>query len=278
MSYKIVIDSCGELPENLKKDARFESVPLTIMVGEDTIIDDETFNQKEFLKKVADCAECAKTACPSPEKYMEAYQTEANDIFVITLSAKLSGSYNSACLGKHLYEEQYGEKNIHIIDSESASVGESQIALKIVELYEEGKTFEEIRTLAEKYRDEMNTYFILDNLETLRKNGRLTGVKSFVAATLSIKPVMGAEKGEIIQLGQAMGIKKAMQKMADMIIKEAVDMKSKRLMISHCNCAERAEAMKKLLTDRGEYRDIVILDMAGLSTTYANDGGIIVTL
>lgn len=278
MSYKIVLDSSGELPVNLKNDSRFENVPLTLIVGDETIIDDETFNQKEYLQKVAACSECAKSACPSPERYMESYETEAEDVYVITLSSKLSGSYNSACLGKSLYEENKGAKNIHVIDSESASVGQSQIALRIVDYYEQGKTFEEICPLIDQYRDEMRTYFVLDNLETLRKNGRLTKTKAVVAATLSIKPVMGAEKGEIIQLGQAMGIKKALQKLADLAVKNAGETKEKRLMISHCNCPERAEVVKKFLTDRGEYKEIIVVEMAGLSSTYANDGGIIVTI
>lgn len=278
MSYKIILDSCGELPENLKKDKRFERVALTINVGGETIIDDDTFNQADFLKKVAKSSECAKTACPSPEQYMKAYHTDADDVFVITLSSQLSGSYNSACLGKHLYEEKYGNKNIHVIDSKSASVGQSQIAFKIVDLYEEGKSYQEICSLADAYRDEMTTHFILDNLETLRKNGRLSRVKTIVATTLSIKPIMGADEGQIVQLGQAMGMKKALQKMADMIVKKIEDTKSRRLMISHCNCPERADAMKKLLLERGEYLEIVILDTAGISSTYANDGGIIVTI
>lgn len=275
MSYKIVLDSCGELPEELKKDERFERVPLTIQVGNETIVDDDTFNQQEFLKKVAACSECAKSACPSPEKYMESYRTQAEDVFVITLSSQLSGSYNSACLGKHLYEDKYGQKNIHVVDSQSASIGQTQIALRIVELYEEGKSFEEICEEIEVFRDEINTYFILDNLETLRKNGRLSRVKSIVASTLSIKPIMAAENGTIIQLAQSMGMKKALQKMADMLIKATKEPEKKRLMISYCNCPQRAETFKKLMQERANFKDIILLDMAGISSTYANDGGII---
>mgnify|MGYP000193449659 CR=1 FL=1 len=86
----------------------------------------------------------------------------------------------------------------------------------VMELEEKGLAFEEIVQQLEAFRDEMNTYFVLNNLETLRKNGRLTGVKALVASTLNIKPVMGAtEEGTIIQLGQAIGLKKALQKMAD---------------------------------------------------------------
>ena len=102
MSYKIVLDSCGELPEKLKNDPHFERVPLSLEVGDYYVMDDDTFDQKRFLKEVAACPTCPKSACPSPEKYMEAYRTDADRVYVITLSSHLSGSYNSAELGRQL--------------------------------------------------------------------------------------------------------------------------------------------------------------------------------
>ncbi|MDD3205448.1 MAG: DegV family protein [Lachnospiraceae bacterium] len=280
MSYKIVIDSCGELPEELKKDTHFQHVPLGLEVGDYQILDDENFDQKEFLQKVAACKTCPKSSCPSPEKYMEAYHTDAENVYATTLSANLSGSYNSAVLGMNLYHETYGEKNIHIVDSCSASCGETQIALLAQELEEEGThTFEEIVERLETYRDEMHTYFILDNLETLRKNGRLSGVKALVASTLSIKPVMGANnEGVILQLSQAIGMKKAIQKMVDIVVKEAGDSASKRVMITHCNCPERAQITKEALEKKAQWKEIIIMDTAGISSMYANDGGIILTV
>lgn len=278
MSYKIILDSCGELPEEYKKDKRFEIVALGLEVEDYHIMDDENFNQKEFLEKVAACPTCPKSSCPSPEKYREAYNCDADDIFVITLSQKLSGSYNSAMLGKSLYHEKYGDKNIYVCDSESASCGETQIAFKAMELEEAGVPFEEIVNELEKFRDAMNTYFVLDNLETLRKNGRLTGVKALVASTLSIKPVMGALKGSIIQKGQAIGIKKALAKMADVIVKDVINPEQKKLMITHCNCPERAELLKSMLLEKINVRSVLIMDTAGISSMYANDGGVIVTI
>ena len=278
MGYKIVVDSCCELPEEYKKDKRFEIVALGLEVGDYHVMDDENFNQKEFLEKVAACPTCPKSSCPSPEKYREPYNCDADDIFVVTLSQKLSGSYNSAMLGKSLYLEKYGDKNIHVCDSESASCGEAQIAFKAMELEEAGLPFDEIVDKLEKFRDEMNTYFVLDNLETLRKNGRLTGVKALVASTLSIKPVMGALKGSIIQKGQAIGIKKALAKMTDVIVKEVVNPEQKKLMITHCNCPERAELFKSMLLEKINVKSVMILDTAGISSMYANDGGVIVTI
>lgn len=277
MSYKILIDSCGELPQDLLGDERFESIPLNLEVGEYRVLDDESFDQAEFLKAVADYPRCPKSSCPSPEKFMEAYHTEAEHVYAVTLSSHLSGSYNSAELGKQLYIDKYGQKQIHVIDSESASGGETQLVLKLVELEEQGLPFEEIVRQIEAYRDTINTYFVLDNLETLRKNGRLSRVKALVASTLNIKPVMSSIKGEIIQKSQVIGIKKALAKMADYVALEAARPEERRLIITHCNAPARAELVKKKILEKIPFKECIIMDTGGVSSMYANDGGVIVT-
>lgn len=278
MSFKIVVDSCCELPEEYLQDPRFEIVPLGLEVGDYRIQDDENFDQAEFLKKVAESPQCPRSACPSPEKFREAYCTEAEHVYAITLSSHLSGSYNSAVLGMNLYWEKYGKKQIHVVDSESASCGETQIVKKLVELEEQGLPFEEIVKQIEEFRSNMHTYFVLDNLETLRKNGRLTGVKALVASTLSIKPIMAGDKGNIVQRGQSIGMKKALRRMAEIILEEVGDDQHRTLMITHCNAPDRAETIKKLLTDKVQFRDCLIMDTRGVSSMYANDGGVIVTV
>ena len=278
MSYKIILDSCGELPPLYKKDERFEIVSLGIEVGDYRIMDDENFNQKEFLEKVAACPTCPKSSCPSPESYMEAYHCDAEHVYVVTLSSKLSGSYNSARLGINLFHEKYGDKQIHVFDSESASCGETQIALKIMELEEAGCSFDAIVKKTEEFRDALNTYFVLDNLETLRKNGRLTGVKALVVSTLNIKPVMGADKGTIIQKSQCIGIKKGLAKMAATVAAEIKDAQDKILMISHCNCPQRAESVKQMILEKVRFKKVLILETRGISSMYANDGGVIVVV
>lgn len=278
MSYKIVADSCCEFPREYEKDSRYERVALRLEVENEVFIDDETFDQAKFLKSVADSEECPKSSCPSPEAFREAYRTEAENVFVFTLSSHLSGSYNSAELGKKLYHEKYGDKNIFVCDSESASCGETQLAFKAAQWSEEGLAFGEICQRLAKYRDKMKTYFVLDNLETLRKNGRLTGIKALVANTLNIKPVMGATKGVIIQIGQAIGTKKALAKMAEAVAKEAVNPEEKTLMITHCNCPGRAEKVREMILEKIRVKDVLIMDTRGVSSMYANDGGVIVTL
>ena len=217
MSYKIVVDSCCELPDELLQDPRFVRVPLGIEVGDYRIQDDDDFDQKVFLKKVAECPQCPRSSCPSPELFMEAYRGDADHVYVVTLSSHLSGSYNSAKLGMDLYREKYGDKQIHVVDSESASGGETQLALKLVELEETGLSFEEIVKQIESYRDSVHTYFVLDNLDTFIKNGRISGIKALAVSSLNIKPVMIGVKGKIEQKSQSIGIRKALAKMAEPI-------------------------------------------------------------
>lgn len=278
MTYKIIGDSCLDLTEELKKDPHFQMIPLTLMLEDKTFVDDETFNQKEFIRLVKESEDYPRTACPSPEMFMEAYRCDAENVFVITLSGPLSGSYNSAVLAKSLYEEEYGHKNICVINSESASSGELNIALHIRDLCEQGMPFEEIEKEANAYRDRMKTFFVLETLDTLKKNGRLTGLSAFIATTLNIKPVMSADKGQIIKRDQARGINKALQKMVDYVISEGGKTEEKRLVISHVNAPERARYVKDLLCEKAKFREVVITDTAGVATVYANDGGIIVAI
>lgn len=279
MSYKIIIDSCGEFIEKWKEDPRFESVPLTLNIGGETIIDDDSFDQISFIKKVAACPECPKSACPSPERYMKEYDCEADHVYAVTLSSELSGSYNSAVLGKNLFLEEKPEKKVHVFNSRSASVGETLIGMKIQECEEMGFSFEETVEKVEAYIEEQHTFFVLDDLETLRKNGRLSKVKSLVASALKIKPVMGSTpEGTICQLDQARGINKAMVKMVQHIVEKAENSQDKVLAISHCNCKDRAELLKNALLEKIDVKEVVILDTAGVSTMYANNGGVIAVL
>lgn len=279
MSFHIVADSCCELTVDMKKRGNIEIAPLTLEAGGESILDDETFDQKYFLKRVAECPECPKSACPSPDYFRKSFLNGAERCYAVTLSAQLSGSYNSAVLGANLAQEENEDLKIHVFNSRSASIGETLIVKKIVECEEAGMSFERVVETVELYISTQHTYFVLENLETLRKNGRLSKTKALVASALKIKPVMGAtSEGDIVQLDQARGINKALMKMVDAIVNDAQHVENKTLAISHCNCPERAEMVKEALLERLAVQDVFVLDTQGVSSMYANDGGIIIAL
>ena len=277
MSFHIVCDSCTDLTEEDLKKGCYTLVPLTLLVDGEEIIDDETFDQADFLAKVAASKESVKSACPAPESYMEAY-SKADDIYVVTLSAELSGSYNSAVLGKNLYEEENGTKNIHVVNSRGVATTQVLIARKLNEYASQGMPFEEVVDKIEEYTTSLRTYFVLETLEVLRKNGRLSRLSATIAGALNIKPVMiGTRDGVIQKAAQARGMKKALAKMVEHMGSEGRDLTRRQFVISHCNCYERAVYVKELIKKHLHAEDIDIVDTKGVSSLYACDGGIIVS-
>ena len=277
--YKIILDSCGELTEEMKADGRFVNVPLTLEIDGEHIVDDDTFDQASFIKKVKESPNAPKSACPSPNAYMEEMECDADNIYVVTLSAELSGSYNSACLGKDLYEEEDTSKNIHVFNSKSASIGETLIAMKIAECEEAGMSFEQVVETVDAYIEGQHTFFVLETLETFRKSGRLSGLKAAIAETLNIKVVMGStDTGYIQQLAKGRGMTQTVDKMTKCVMDVTTGCEDKIVAISHCNCPERALSLKKKMESLATFKDIFIVDMRGVSTMYANDGGVILVV
>ena len=275
MSFKIIVDSCCDLTSAMLEDSCFESVPLTIRVEDAVIVDDHTFDQADLLWRMKSSDKAPSTACPSPAQYLEAMDCGADDIYVVTLSALLSGSHNSAAQARSLYLEEHPEARVHIFNSCSASAGEVMAALKIRELARQGLAFNQVVSAASHYISEMNTLFVLEDLDNLRKNGRLSKLQAIVTGTLRIKLLMGATpEGEIYKRGQALSIKQTLSKMVS-IMSEDAGHRGKTLCIAHCNCLDRAFLLKEMVLDACQFGNIIIVETGGISTVYANDGGIV---
>lgn len=277
MEYRIIGDSCLDLTPEMKKEGKIKIVSLTLQVDGVDFIDDDSFDQKKFIKAVAGFEGCPKSSCPSPEEYKKAFGEDEVTAFGVTLSAELSGSYNSAVLGQRMIEEEFPNKKVYVFNSRSACIGETLVALKIQECAEKGASFEEIVEQVEDYIRRRETLFVLENLETLRKNGRLTGMKAALVSVLNIKPVMmGTPEGTIEQCAIGRGTKKALKKMIEEVGNRVSDFENRIFGISHCNCPDRALYVKEEIEKRYPFKQIIIADTAGVGTLYANDGGIVI--
>lgn len=276
MSYRIVVDSCGEFTEEMAKDSHFVHAALNLEIDGNHFVDDETFDRLRFLDLVEKSPNCPKSSCPSPEVYRSAFDCGADHLYAVTLSAELSGSYNSAVLGQNLYLEDHPDAKVHVFNSCSASVGETLLAMKIQECEEAGMEFEEVIKEVEAYQAERQTFFVLESLDHLRKNGRLSAVKAFVASALNIKPVMeGNKQGIIEQAGQARGMQKALRMMVELLVERMNKPEEKTVAIVHCNNEARAQFVKEEIEKRTKVKEIIILPSSGVSTLYAAQGGII---
>lgn len=275
MSFKIVVDSCCDLTPAMLKDPTFVKVPLTIFSNGSTFIDDETFDQADLLWAMRQSEEGTTTACPSPQAYLDAYQG-ADDVYVVTLSALLSGSHNSAEQARLLLEEDHPEVNVHVFNSCSAVSGEVLVAMAIQRMASSGMPFKRVVTEVEQFISQMQTLFVLESLENLRKNGRLTKLQAVITGALKIKLFMGATpEGEICKYGQALTVKQALVKMMDKIAADAAHV-GRTLVICHCNCLERAFLVKSMAEKKCKFAHILITEAGGISTVYAYDGGIVV--
>lgn len=277
MSYHVAVDSCTDLNDTLRNDPHVNLVSLTLIIDGENIIDDETFDQASFLDKCKASAKGPTSACPSPEAYREAYGDDDLEAYGITLSAELSGSFNSARVGEAMAKENHPGKQIHVFNSRSATCGQTLILLKIMECKNAGMAFQEVVDTVEQYIGEMTTLFVLESLENLRKNGRLTGLKAALVSVLNIKPVMSSTpEGYVFQLDKARGVKKALNKMVNHIGDLAIRPEEKILGITQCNCPERAECVKRAIEEKYSFKEVIIFEAAGVSSLYAEDGGIVV--
>jgi DegV family protein with EDD domain len=276
MKYKIIADSCCDLTAEMKSELNVSLVPLHLMLEDKEFIDDENLSILEYIEEMKKAPTAPRTACPSPEDFIKHFAGDEDNIFIVTLSQELSGTYNSAKVARDIYLENH-DKNIYVFNSRSASVGETLIALKIAELAEAGKDFQEIIIEVERYIDSMETLFLLQSLSHLAKAGRLKSYVAVLASLLAIKPIMGSTKAGTIRLvHKVRGYKKAFLKLIDTIGEEVKDFKDRILGIAHCNCYERAMDLKEKIAVKYNFKKIFIVPMSGLSSTYADDGGIVI--
>lgn len=276
MSVKVVADSSCDLNEDLRKELGITLVPLTLQIGENFYRDDESLDVKAMLKEMAECPTHAKTACPSPNDFMKAFEGPES-VFAVTLSSALSGTYESAVLARKMLLENAEGKFIHVFDSFSASIGETLISIKILELAKKSYDNLQIVEKVNEYIKSMKTFFLLESLDNLMKNGRLGKVKGRIASLLNIKPVMGAtDDGNIKLVESVRGYQRAFMRFVDIIGEQGEKLEEKVIGIAHVNCRERAEEFKRELMKKYKFKDIIIVETAGLSSVYANQGGIIV--
>ena len=275
MSFRVVVDSGCDMTPQMMNDPCYKKVPLTVYANGSTFIDDETFDQADLLWAMRQSDKAPTTSCPSPQAYLDAYRG-VDDIYVVTLSALLSGSFNSAHQAKMLLEEENPSANVHVFNSCSAVVGETLIAAKIKELAETGMPFKHVVREVEQFVSRMKTLLVLEDLENLRRNGRLTKLQAIVTGALKIKLFCHATpEGEIGKVGQALTIKQALVKMVDKAASDP-DHEGRPLYLGHCNCLERAFQVKAMLEQKCKFSSIQIVEAGGITTVYANDGGIVI--
>ncbi|HPW99109.1 MAG TPA: DegV family protein [Sedimentibacter sp.] len=272
MESNLIVDSCTDFNEETLDIPR---VPFRIIIDDEEIVDEDT-DIIELIRKMKSSRNQIKTACAPPEDFINKMKVQANN-FIVTISSQLSGSYNSAMVAMETIKEKFPETFVHVFDSKSAAAGETLIALKVKQLIEENLNPHEIVVQVEKYIPNMRTLFILDSLDNLAKNGRISNFKALLANIMNIVPIMGEDgEGRIILKEKVRGKKKAFSRLVEILDEYNIDYQNTVLGITHVNCLEKAENLRDAIKAKYNFKDIKIFNPAGLSTVYAYDGGIVI--
>lgn len=273
MSYRIVMDSAGEVNERLS--GKVVSVPLTVSINGKDYIADENMDIDTFRKEVRESKEPPRSSCPSPDAFCNAIG-DCDRVYIITITAALSGSYNSARLGLQMHLGENPGKRGYVFNSLNASGGEALVAEKIIELEEKGLEFEEIVKITEEYIPTITTNVVLEDLSVLYKNGRLSKVAYVATSIIDLVAVLGLREGELVKIAQARGVKRAIAKLTETAIADIKERGIKKITITHSAAPERAEALKAALEKEVE-ADIVIVPTGGLISMYAGEKGLVIS-
>lgn len=273
---KIVVDSCCELNLDMMEGVDVSFVPFKLSIGSNDFLDDENLNIEDFRIKMEESKEPVKTACPSPMDFFEKF--EGDIVYVVTITSELSGTYQSAMIAKEMYLKEYPGAKVHVFDSRSAVAGETAVFLNLVKCIKEGKSFEETVADTEDVINRSSTIINLASLSNLAKNGRIPKIAGKLSKVLNIRMIGKAKDGKIVPVSIERGLKRSIKS----LVNKALDICDKSLktaiVISEANALEAAKEVREMLLKDFPDRIIEITGMKGLSTTYAEEGGLVLHL
>jgi len=276
MKYKIVVDSSADLTKdylNKEKEIGFGVIPLTIRVGDKEYVDDSSLDIATMLDDMKAFSGKSTSACPSPGSFLEEFDGEEFTI-CITITSKLSGTYNSACLAQKMAEEQ--GKKVYVIDSRGTSGMMALLVDKAVKLIKQNKSFEEVVSSLEAYNKGRNLLFVLQSFDNLIKNGRMKKLTALIASVLNIKPLCIASDGDIKIFEKIRSAKASLNRLTDVVGITNPNTEGETCIISHCYAEEEAKFVEEKLKEKYSFKEIIVRKMRGLCSFYALKKGVIV--
>ena len=262
MKYKIILDSMSNLVQGDK------------LADDVDYVDDGHNDLSEIIPMVLKDKKLeSSTSCPSPHAFLDCMKG-ADKYIIITLSQRVSGSYNSACLAKTMAEDP---SSVFVLDSMSDCGVIELIARKAIDLIHEGKSFEEICDTIEKYREEVNILFIVDRYDTLIRKGRVNKLVASIASILKIKPLGIAKGGEIRIQEKVRTLEGTVKRLIVNIEKFCADTKDKVCIISHTLNPEKADMVKDMIKEKYQFKEIIIRDNSLVNSYYGLTGCVMVS-
>jgi len=271
MTIRIVTDSTCDLPVDLVQELGITVVPLKVLFGEEVYTEGLDITNEQFYKKMSEHRELPKTAQVNPSEFIQVfkkYLDDGDEVLGIFISYKLSGTYSSAVLAK----DELADSRIHLIDSESVTFGLGLLVYEAARRVIQGQSIEEIVQFVESAKLNIAFYGVIDNLENLKKGGRLTTTAAIAGSLLGIKPIITIKDGSVVIAGKSRGLKKALSWVLDDGKKNNIDFNSGTVFLANAaDPANMAELKSMLLKEYTPVR-IIECEIGSVVGTHAGAG------
>lgn len=277
MKTVIITDSCSDLPINYVEKNTIPVVSLTYQFRGEDHIDDfgKSISYGEFYNALRG-GEMSATSQINVFSYTEAFKKYIKDgysVIYIAFSSALSGSYNNAVLAKDMLIEEYKDADISVIDSKSASTGEGFLVYYAYEMLNRGCTKDEIVKWVEDSKLKVNHWFTVEDLNHLKRGGRVSGAAAFVGTILDIKPVLHVDdEGRLIPMYKVKGRKKSLRMLADKLKESIVNPEEQTVFISHGDCIDDAEHLKKIILEEVNIKEVIISNVGPVIGSHSGPG------
>jgi DegV family protein with EDD domain len=266
----IVLDSTADFPDAPKRFPNWRVVPLYVRFGAESYRDYVDIGPAEFYQRLRTAEELPTTSQPTPQDFQAAYEDLAGyeRVLAFTVSAKLSGTYESA----RLAASETGDR-VRVIDTETASAAIAMLALAVQRRLERSTADEEVDELVDRFKRESGLIFTLDTLEFLARGGRIGRAASWAGQLLNIKPILTLADGEVLPLKRVRGNRKAIQEFADAFRTATSDEPGLRVGVAHADAPDRMAALEKLVHDVRPNAEIEVATTLGpVVGTHAGPG------
>jgi len=263
MDYKIIADSCCDLPLDFIKNNDIEIINLMINMDGKDYLDDmgETFDRDAFFEALKNGA-MATSSQVNIGTFLEVfkkYVEKEQPVLFLGLSSALSGSYNNAVTAVEMLKEEYGQVNITIVDSKAACLGEGLLVYEAVNRKNEGQSLEEVVDWLEEYKMKLHSWVTVDDIRHLERSGRISSVSATLGSVLNVKPIIVMnEKGGLVPFAKVRGRKKSLHYLINKTVEGMIDPETQTVFIGHVGVLEEAEWIKKEIESKIKVKDIQV--------------------
>ena len=280
INMRVIIEGSTDFPKELLDKMGVKVVGINIAFGDENYIGGVDISEETFYKKMRGCKELPKTSSPSPEKFIEMFDCEEEEILIITLTSKLSSTYSSAVLAKNIYLEHNpgANKRIAVVDSLSGSIGVGLMVYKANKLIQEGKSLKEVAEYLENIKTDLAFYGVLNTLDNAIKGGRVNPIAGKLINALNFKVIIEISEGVVKPIDKARGESNSVKKLLEIVKNNVNDTTNKTLVIGHSNCEEKAYKIAKQIEENYEYKDIIISSIGPVMGTYTSEGAILIAV